>query len=164
MKIAVTGHRPKGLFRSDPYSVANQQKLLLFCRQLVKQVKQQHTGVEFIQGMALGFDQAIGEACVLEGVPFHAYVPFEGQANAWPPSARITYRALLSKAAIVKVISQGNYSPLVLNLRNEAMVDDCELLIALWSGDDGGTANAVRYAQTKNIKVINVWEYWEKVR
>lgn len=164
MKIAVTGHRPPALFRAYPYSEANRQKLIGFSRVVVAQAAKKYPGVEFIQGMALGFDQAIGEACVLEGVPFHAYVPFVGQENAWPMSSREIYQSLLKKAASTVVVCEGVYHPSMMQVRNVAMVDNCDLLVALWNGNDGGTANAVHYAQTKGAKIINVWEHWEKVR
>jgi uncharacterized phage-like protein YoqJ len=35
----------------------------------------------------------------------------------------------------------------MLQKRNEWMVDHCDLLIAVWDGSEGGTANCVRYAR-----------------
>ncbi len=37
------------------------------------------------------------------------------------------------------------------------MVNNCDMLIAVWDGSDGGTANCVKYAQSKgvDIRIIN---------
>ena len=44
-----------------------------------------------------------------------------------------------------------------MQIRNQWMVDNCELLIAVFDGTSGGTANCVNYAKSirKNTVVIN---------
>lgn len=51
----------------------------------------------------------------------------------------------------------GGYAPAKMQIRNEYMVENCDLLIAVWDKSDGGTANCVKYAksQRKNIIYIN---------
>ena len=57
-----------------------------------------------------------------------------------------TYRELLKSAHGTRVISPSP-SKKAFDLRNRAMVDDCDLLIAIWDGSPGGTANCVEYAE-----------------
>ncbi len=38
--------------------------------------------------------------------------------------------------------------------RNKWMVDNCDLLIAVWNGTSGGTANCVNYAKSINKQII----------
>lgn len=109
-------------------------------------------------GMAIGFDMSVARACSNLGVPFVAYVPFVGQENAWPEVQRKSYTYLLGRASAVKVITDGGFSPAVMQRRNEAIVDDSDSLIALWNGKpDGGTYNCLRYAEKKGVPIINLW-------
>lgn len=41
--------------------------------------------------------------------------------------------------------------------RNVGMLDACDELIAIWNGDlTGGTANAVKYAQSINLNINRI--------
>ena len=48
----------------------------------------------------------------------------------------------------------GGYAGYKLQKRNEWMVDHCDILIAVWDGTSGGTANCVNYAQSVNKEKI----------
>lgn len=100
-----------------------------------------------ISGMALGVDQWAAEICVELGIPFTAAVPCDGHGSNWPLESQANYCDLLAKAARVHVVSPGPYAAWKLQRRNEWMVDNCELLVAVWDGSRGGTANCVKYAQ-----------------
>lgn len=52
---------------------------------------------------------------------------------------------------------QGRYNPYKLQIRNEYMVDNADVVIAVWDGSKGGTCNCVNYAKKigKNIIQIN---------
>ena len=41
-----------------------------------------------------------------------------------------------------------------MNLRNKYMVDNSDLLLAVWNGKKGGTANTVKYARKKEKEVV----------
>ena len=49
-----------------------------------------------------------------------------------------------------------------MQLRNEAMVNDCDLLLALWNGTSGGTANCIRYANSVKREIRNLWSDYAK--
>ncbi len=155
--VFVTGHRPDKL---GGYSVEAHDRLVDFCRTLVVSPDIQTV----ITGMALGFDQAVAEACYKEGVPFHAYVPFLGQQNRWPLKAKQKYEKLLRRASEVVVVSSGGYGAWKLQIRNQAMVDVGDRGIALWNGSPGGTSNCLTYAKTRGREVQNVWDLWEEYK
>jgi uncharacterized phage-like protein YoqJ len=144
MKIAFTGHRPNKLGGYDP-KTNKYEWFINTLHSFIKQIKE--TNIEFISGMALGIDQWAAEYAIHQGIPFHAYIPFEGQEKMWPESSKNTFRKILSKAASVKYICDPGYAPYKMQKRNEAMVDDCDLLIAVWDGSKGGTYNCVKYAE-----------------
>lgn len=107
--------------------------------------------------MALGVDQWAAEICTDLGIPWTAAVPFEGQERKWPSASQQKYRALISKASSIHIVCDPGYAPWKMQARNEWMVDRCGLLIAVWDGTDGGTANCVRYAESvgRRIERIN---------
>ena len=111
-----------------------------------------------ISGMAIGWDVAVAEACVLCGVPFVAAVPFEGQELRWPEASQARYLYLLRRAEHIHVVSLNGYSNAAFHARNRWMVDQCEAVVALWDGSPtGGTANCVAYANSVGKATINLW-------
>lgn len=155
MRLAVTGHRPDKL---GGYGRGAWNRLVAVAR--VELLKLNPDLV--ITGMALGWDQAIARACVSLEIPFDAYIPFDGQAKVWPPESQEMYYALLRNSGSKRVICPGKYSPWAMQVRNVAMVDNCDLLLALWNGSDGGTANCVKYATKIGVEIVNCWESFSK--
>lgn len=106
-----------------------------------------------ITGMALGVDQWMAELCILNEIPFVAAVPFEGQESVWPPHSKGKYHQLLAKAHEVVFTSEPGYASWKLQFRNEWMVNKCDLLLAVFNGTSGGTANCVSYAIKQKVKI-----------
>lgn len=111
---------------------------------------------EVISGMALGVDQWAAEICVELGIPFTAAVPCDGQEARWPSQSQDHYYELLHKAQHVQVICPGSYEVWKLQRRNEWMVNNCEVLVAVWDGSAGGTKNCVDYARRIGCDVWRV--------
>lgn len=99
-----------------------------------------------ISGMALGVDQWAAEVALELNIPFTAAVPFPEQESRWPAPARRHYLELLRRAD-KQVAVEPTFTKAAFQRRNAWMVDNCTLLIAVWDGSAGGTANCVRYAQ-----------------
>jgi len=152
--LAATGHRPDKL--EGGYS--------LVTRRALGAVAVQHLHYnrpdKVISGMALGWDQAVAGACVTLGIPFIAAVPFEGQESRWPAESQERYFRLLGHAESVEYVSQYA-SAHSMDLRNRWMVDRAGAMLALWNGDlVGGTANCIRYAESRRVPVVNLWAKW----
>ena len=150
MIIAGTGHRPNKLggYGAEVMSRLKRCAILELSRIEPTLV---------ISGMALGWDQALAKAAIHLKIPFHAYVPFAGQELKWSIHSQREYDDLLEKAHSVIYCSPGGYSPHKMQIRNERMVDACDLLLALWDGSPGGTANCIRYAQEVGKNIENCW-------
>lgn len=149
MIIAVTGHRPNKLggYREDAFRTLVALATNMFQAQKPSRV---------ITGMALGWDQAVAQACIDCGIPFTAAVPFSGQEQRWPAASQERYRTLLAAADNIVVVSEGNYAAWKMQKRNEWMIDQADLVIACWDGSAGGTANAVNYARRKGVRIENI--------
>lgn len=151
MTIAFTGHRPNKL---GGYHIPNSTHLWV-CEQIdQKLVELQPTKI--ISGMALGVDQWAAWIAVELGIPFVAAIPFVGQEYAWPDESRKEYARLLALASETVVVSEGHYHPKKMQVRNEWMVDNCDVLIAVWDGSQGGTGNCVRYAEKRGVKIVRI--------
>lgn len=151
MIISATGHRPDKIGGYGPAASLRR-------RAVAMDALLAWGPNECISGMALGWDTDFALACIELGIPFTAAVPFEGQEGKWPAQSQRVFHAVLSYAAKVVVVSPGGYSPRKMQIRNQWMVDNSDIVLALWDGSDGGTANCVGYARAKEKRVHNVWE------
>lgn len=148
MILCCTGHRaPLGSYDPEPLIPVAQDALIRLNPSLV------------LSGMALGWDQAIAIAAFDLGINVIAYVPFHGQSDKWSKRACEDYSMLLQRCAKIIVVSPGGYVPEKMQIRNEAMVDACDRVLALWDGEEkGGTWNCIRYAREVGRPVENVWD------
>jgi ribA/ribD-fused uncharacterized protein len=113
---------------------------------------------EFITGMALGVDQWTACDAWRLGVPvILAAIPCLHHESRWPEPSRIKYHKILALPRVVShVVSERPYFTGCMQARNEFMVDRAQVLIAVWNGTSGGTANCVEYARKQGREVIIV--------
>jgi uncharacterized phage-like protein YoqJ len=111
--------------------------------------------------MALGWDQALAKACIKLGVPFDAYVPFESQPKAWPAGSQRDYYKILKSASQVRIISPGKFTAEAMFVRNGAMVDAADSMLAMWDGSKhGGTWKCLLDARDKGVRIHYLWQEW----
>lgn len=106
--------------------------------------------------MAQGVDQWAAEVCTRMGIPWCAAIPFEGQDSVWTAESQAYYRSLLKLATSTCVVSAGGYAGWKMQIRNQWMVDRCDILVAVWDGSAGGTSNCVRYAEKVGRKIHRI--------
>lgn len=153
--ICGTGHRPNKLGGFSP-TVADA------LRRLARHwLLEQPGDTQVITGMALGWDMALGRAASDLGMIVHAAVPFPGQESRWPAQSQREFQALLVRCSSVTEVSPGPYSPALMQVRNEWMVDRAHVVLALWDGSAGGTGNCVRYAEQVGKPIVNLWPRWQ---
>lgn len=158
LTIAGTGHRPNKL---GGYSERIHSRLTALA---TAALRLQPDVPHVISGMALGWDTALAQAALDLGLKLTAAVPFAGQERTWPAESQARYHNLLGRATEVVTVSDGGYSARAMQLRNQWMVDQASLVLALWDGSHGGTGNCIRYAQSVNCPIRNVWTSWVKHR
>lgn len=152
MILAATGHRPEAI---GGYGILPQLEDFVF--RTLQQLDPEYA----IVGMALGFDTAVCMGCVRLDIPFTAAIPFKGQESIWPKEAQRTYHNLLEHAAKVVVVCEGGFEAWKLQRRNQWMCDRATDLLALYNGNPrGGTYNCLKYARSKSLPVVNIWEEW----
>ena len=153
--VAGTGHRPNKLGGYDDRVF---KRLVDLAKAIIKETK----ATKVISGMALGWDQALAQAAIELGIPFIAAIPFKGQESRWPTSSQKKYQEIIQKAEEIIIVCPGEYSPKSMQIRNEWMVDNCDLVIALWDGSSGGTGKCIRYEKSINKPINNQWARCKK--
>jgi len=139
--VAVTGHRPQ---RLGGFGHAVDERLAMVASEGLDRCRPS----QVILGMALGFDQAVAEACDGQGIPFKE-------------PARRRYRRLLDQAAEVHVVSPGPYAASKMIARDRWMVDRAVGLMTLWDGSkDSGTGRTVAYALGRGLPILPLWPRW----
>ncbi len=53
-------------------------------------------------------------------------------------------------------VSEAGYAAWKMQVRNKAMVDNSDLVIAVYDGSGGGTGNCVAYAQKQGKSIITI--------
>ena len=141
-KAALTGHRVFNLSETQRRNMDAGLPLV------VRTLARWYGTTTLISGMALGADMIWAHLAVSHGLDLHAYVPFTGQEAKWTHTDQAAYHELLSQAAMVRVFGQS-YSNHLYHVRNEAMLADCDLMVAAWCPRKrkGGTASTVRKAR-----------------
>lgn len=85
-------------------------------------------------------------------------VPCMDQDALWSESDKQTYRKILSAADKTHYVSDMPHSQLCMHNRNKYMVDNSSLVIAAYTGAQGGTKNTVEYAKRTGVPIINILE------
>jgi uncharacterized phage-like protein YoqJ len=150
-RLAVSGHRPDKLGGYD-----NEDKFRCIRRHM-RSIIELFNEPELISGGALGIDQLWIETGLAMKIPVIAALPFEGYNARWPHFSRQKYQKLLDKCLEVRYISESGYSPQKLQIRNEWMVDNCDVLVAYWTGVPGGTSNCIDYAKKQNKPIMEFY-------
>lgn len=157
MIIAVTGHRPEKL---GGYSEEAFIKLVDFAKQELSKLNPE----KIISGMAIGWDTAVAIAALELKIPLLAAVPFSGQEKIWPQENKDIYNDILKHNLVdTFIVNPGGFQAWKMQARNQWMVDNCDILMALYNFNifTGGTKNCIDYAINQNKKIINLWPQWE---
>jgi uncharacterized phage-like protein YoqJ len=168
--VAFTGHRPTrlgGYGAGENSPIARNVRTTL--DHVVDQIIAAHPeGATFISGMAQGVDTWAAEIVIVQrglgaqNVRLLAAVPFAGQERVWPRTAQERYRAILAQADEVVTLRHPAGIPTSaqvtgwLHARNRWMVDRADLLVAVFDGSPGGTAEAVRYARDLGVPTARI--------
>lgn len=155
MIYAGTGHRPSKLLG---FGKESELRLKDFASVVLQKIKP----TKIISGLAIGWDTALAQAAIELNIPFDAYLPFEDQAGRWPKDSQKEWQRLKSMAVSVKCCSK-TFNNVCMQQRNEWMVDNSDVVLALWDGSNGGTKNCVDYAKRKNKKIVNCWKDFERI-
>lgn len=156
---AFTGYRPGKL----PFTSEHDEKCVQLKNKLraeiIKAIDEGYRN--FITGMALGVDTWAAEI-VLEiknlyepwgdNINLYAAIPHLNQEAKWHEWQKEKYNEILELCEKIFIISE-NFTPYCMHKRNQFMIDKADILIAVYDGKPGGTANTIVMANRKNIPI-----------
>ena len=150
-----TGHRPDKL----PWGTNEHDARCLACKEKIRQALEEvrTQGVShFISGMARGADLYFAEEVLklrekYPDITLECARPCESQAEHWPETEQLRYRAILDRCDIETLV-QYHYDRGCMMRRNRYMVDHSNWLIAVYDGvPNGGTAQTLVYALRRGL-------------
>ncbi len=159
MTCCVTGHRPQGFpFERD----ASNHSFAVYMFELKQKIEYliKSGCTQFITGMAEGADLDFAEA-VLELKDNYPNITLTA-ALPYPLSSRVKQDR---KSEILKAVDtmrevSDHYFKGCMQKRNRYMVDNSDILIAVWNGEErGGTWDTIKYARRQNKKIIYIMLY-----
>lgn len=154
-RVSFTGHRPEKLpffSEEDPMCAELKERLKKLIRKLINDGAE-----EFFSGMALGVDTWAAEL-VLElkndypNIKLTAVIPCPEQADRWSAEQQERYRSIL-KRCDKTITTSPSYTRGCMMKRNRALVELCDVLVAVFDGTKGGTKQTVEYARSKKRKI-----------
>lgn len=156
MKIAVTGHRPDKLGNEydlkGPFSDHIRKEL----QEVINTLKP----TIMISGMALGVDTIWAILAKENNIPLMAVTPFPSQDKVWRRESKELYNELLKYArntAGVFCTGTDPYEHWKMDIRNQYMINVCDLIVAVYNGDKkGGTFNCVTYAESVSKPILKI--------
>jgi uncharacterized phage-like protein YoqJ len=155
--VCFTGHRPNKLngYNEDGI-IARAVKQAL--RDTIRKLVAENPDTVFISGAALGVDTWAAEIVLEENGILTLAIPHVGQQKEWPVVSQYRWLMLFRAAHAVVFCDKGDYATYKMMQRNKYMVDNSDLVIAVWNGDKGsGTFNCVKYAIKQQKEILNLW-------
>ena len=157
--VSFTGHRPNKLggYDESVEKIVDIKNALLY--KIIIAYEKGYTN--FISGMAIGVDTWGAEAVIklkneLPNITLTSAIPFDGQADRWPVQTSKRYYNILDNADTIHYVCDAGYATWKMQRRNEWMVDNSNLVIAVWDGTSGGTGHCVEYAKSKECEIWRI--------
>lgn len=124
--------------------------------EIIKAIKNGYT--TFISSMALGFDMICAEIILqlkkeYPDIKLIGAIPCKTQDKLWNEKDKQRYKSILSKLDGVRCIYDDYIGPKCMLERNQYMINNSSLVIALFNGKNGGTKNTLDYAKKSGIKI-----------
>jgi uncharacterized phage-like protein YoqJ len=143
--ISITGHRPEQLDNIDWVTESLKEVFLSLHPELI------------YQGMAAGVDLLSAEIAIELNLPYVAARPWITHTARNEDNE--LYNTVLKNAFRIDIVDTADEypGPWVYHKRNEHMVDNADICVAVWNGTSkGGTAACVRYAKKKGKRIIQI--------
>lgn len=155
-RCAFTGYRPKKM----PFGYNEGSPLALDFKRRLRETIETLILMDYkhmISGGAQGMDIMAAEIVLdlkkeYPDLTLEIAVPFEDQAGTWPDEYRARWQRCIDEADMITVVSH-EYTKQCLFARNRYMVQQADLLLACYDGQEGGTKMTIDYAKRYGCQV-----------
>ena len=149
MIAGLTGHQQIGDKQTIQW-VEQQLSILLIAQEVT----------EGWMSLAIGADQMYATLLLRRGLQYNVVLPCERYEETFSELDRETYHDLLSKAISVVALDFVKPTEMAFYEAGKQVVNRSEILIAVWDGlaarGLGGTADIVRFAQSRSKRVLHI--------
>ena len=126
MKIALRGHKPNKLYGYDLFT----EKYDILGNKILKILEEENADW-CISGGALGADQLFAIIAIKNKYKLEMAIPCLNHSKMWNDYSKALYQNILNCADKVTIVTEEEYSPNLMQIRNQYMVDNCDKLIAI---------------------------------
>lgn len=156
--VCFTGHRPDKLGGFDPNNPLAKKVKANLKSFIIDSINKGYD--TFISGGALGVDQWAAEIVIDLKAQYNIKLiiarPFPSQDKVWNDQSKKQFKDICSKADSIVDVNPDPYTSWKMQARNEYMIKNSSLVIAVYDGTDGGTGNAVKSAIKKGKSIIYI--------
>ena len=154
--VCFTGHRPNKLKGYNPKS--NKDLLWKIHNTIVDLIENRDVDT-FINGLALGIDLWSAKIVIKlkEKYPHIKLIsacPCKKHPSKWNEEGKKLWSEVWLSSDKSIVVTDEYYKPYLMQIRNKWMVDNSDIVLAVWDGTSGGTANCVNYAKEQEKELI----------
>lgn len=156
--VCFTGHRPNHIPFSLSNSIEGENLKNKLTETIIQLIENGYTN--FICGMAIGIDLLCADIVLnLKNnydIKLNCYLPCHNQDRLWNKKDKMHYSNILKQADNVIYAVDSDYCTGCTQLRNKMMVNDSDIIIAVYYGINGGTKHTIDYANSLDKQIIYI--------
>ena len=159
MKVACfTGHRPNKL---KGYEAQDNKDLLWRIYYACVDLIENKDVSTFINGLALGVDMWSAKIVIklkekYPHIKLISAIPCRNHSCKWKKQDIDICQEICDKSDEVVLVTEEDYKPYLMQVRNEWMVNKSDYVVAVWDGTKGGTGNCVNFSIKQNKQIIRI--------
>ncbi len=116
---------------------------------------------DYYAGGALGFDMIAAITVInmkkeYPNLKLYLAIPCKNHNAMWNERDKALFERVLKRADGSVYVTEKEYAPGCMQMRNRYMVDCSSVCVAYFTRSGSGTGNTVRYAQQKDLEIINL--------
>lgn len=158
MTVCFTGHRPSKL---KGYNTEDNKELLWRIHKVVVDLIENREVDTFINGLALGIDLWSAKIVIklkekYPHIKLISAIPCRNHPSKWNEESQRLWQEVCDNSDEVILVTDEDYKPYLMQVRNEWMVRSSDIVVAVWDGSNGGTDNCVKFAEKQNKEIIRI--------
>lgn len=156
--VCFTGHRPNKL---KGYNAEDNKELLWRIHSVCIDLIENRKVNTFINGLALGVDMWSAKIVIklkekYPHIKLISAIPCKNHPCKWQKQDKDMWQDICDKSDEVVLVTDEEYKPYLMQVRNEWMVNKSDYVIGVWNGTKGGTANCINFAEKQNKEIIRI--------
>lgn len=128
-------------------------------KRLAAAALRRHGAARVVTTLALGWETALAETALGQGVPLEVVLPFRGVHSRWGLHHKQRFGRLVDRADRVEVLHTPGYEPWKLADAARACLARADLVLLLDDGRDAALRRALRAAR-EDARLLNLWGSW----